>query len=235
MWIAPVRPLRLGVFVAALVSATAFIPAKAANNIGSTVVVVKTVTGELETVVRQLVLHDGVAQNELISTGADAASEIDFIDGTKLRLGPRARVTLDKFVYDPNPGKGAFYLTVSEGVARFATGNMDHQSYSIATPNGSLGVRGTAFNFVVDHTHTIVQVVFGDVWGESDDHKEKDYGAGSYFTMEGSTDNSDDDDKTELDLQVALMDALINGDHFADLPPQIPETHPFQTVSPTRP
>src|SRR5512146_1285664 len=108
----------------------------ASDDIGTTIVVVRTVTGTLETQTRQLVIHDDVGQNEVIATAPDAASEIEFVDGTKLSLGPRARVVLDKFVYDPDPTKGKFYMTVSEGVFRFATGHMDHQSYAITTPNG---------------------------------------------------------------------------------------------------
>ncbi|HXY99830.1 MAG TPA: FecR domain-containing protein [Stellaceae bacterium] len=208
-------------------------PARA-EGIGQTVIVVRTVTGTLETEVRQLVIHDDVAQNELITTAPDAASEIEFVDGTKLRLGPRARVVLDKFVYDPDPSKGAFFLSVSEGVFRFATGRMAHQDYTIKTPNGTLGVRGTSFNFTVLNDKTIVQIVDGEVFGSSADGQPKSYGRGSYFTMINSTDPSSSDDKSTIDALVAMMDALIGG-NFALLLRSTPETHPFQPfpVSPT--
>ena len=114
--------------LAALLLAIGDSPSLAESEIGKTVVVVRTVTGTLATEVRQLVINDGVAQNELIATAPDAASEIEFVDGTKLTLGPRAHVVLDKFVYDPDPSKGAFFLSVSEGVFRFVTGTMAHQS-----------------------------------------------------------------------------------------------------------
>lgn len=207
-----------------------------AEGVGQTVIVVRTVTGALETQVRQLVVHDDVAQNELITTAADAASEIEFADGTKLRLGPRARVILDKFVYDPAPGKGAFFLSVSEGVFRFATGRMAHEDYTIKTPNGTLGVRGTSFNFTVLSDKTIVQIVDGEVVGASLDGQPKNYTRGSYFTMARSTDSSSTDDKSTIDALVALMDALING-NVALLLRNTPETHPFQAlpVSPTLP
>ena len=117
-------------------------PAGAATEIGKTVVVVKTVTGQFEETVRRLVINDGVLQNEIISTESDAASEIVFLDGTKISVGPRARITLDRFVYDPDPSKCVFFLSVSRGVFRFVTGSMAHQSYEIKTPNGTIGVRG---------------------------------------------------------------------------------------------
>src|SRR5690348_15481428 len=106
---------------AALVVGVMVLPADAAIEIGKTVVVVKTVTGQIEQSVRRLVINDGVRQNEIIATEPDAASEIVFLDGTKISVGPRARITLDKFVYDPDPSKGTFFLTASEGVFRFIT------------------------------------------------------------------------------------------------------------------
>lgn len=209
-----------------------------AEGIGQTVIVVRTVTGTLETQVRQLVIHEDVSQNELITTAADAASEIEFVDGTKLRLGPRARVVLDKFVYDPDPNKGAFFLSVSEGVFRFATGRMAHQDYSIKTPNGTLGVRGTSFNFTVQTDKTIVQIVDGEVIGSSSDGLPQNYGRGSYFTMVGTTYSSSNDDKSVIDALVALMDALIGG-NVALLLQSTPNTYLFpqtlKPVSPTRP
>jgi hypothetical protein len=134
-----------GVLGAALI----VLPAGAATEIGKTVVVVKTVTGQVEQSVRRLVVNDGVSQNEIIATEPDAASEIIFLDGTKISVGPRAQITLDKFVFDPNPTKGTFFLTASEGVFRFVTGSMAHQSYQIKTPNGTIGVRGTSLNIMV--------------------------------------------------------------------------------------
>jgi hypothetical protein len=127
--------------IAVVLVAVVMSPVLAAD-IGKTTIVVRTVTGTFSTQVRELVVNDGVNQNEIIATATNAASEIVFVDGTKITMGPRAHVTLDKFVYDPNPSKGAFSLSVTEGVFRFVTGGMAHQSYSIQTPNGTVGIRG---------------------------------------------------------------------------------------------
>jgi ferric-dicitrate binding protein FerR (iron transport regulator) len=226
-------------FVALLV-ASAVSPSLAENEIGKTVIVVRTVTGTLATDVRQLVINDGVAQNELIATAPDAASEIEFVDGTKLTLGPRAHVVLDKFVYDPDPSKGAFFLSVSEGVFRFVTGTMAHQSYSIKTPNGTVGVRGTVFNMLVFSNSSIVQVVDGEVFGTAADGTPRAFRRGEYFTMTQATGPSGHDDKTTIDAQVALMDYYINGQQFAGFglgaTPQTPIFPRSRTsVSPTRP
>jgi hypothetical protein len=203
-----------------------------ADEIGSTIVVVRTVYGTLETQTKQLVVRDGVQRNELITTAADAASQIEFVDGTKLALGPRARVVLDKFVFDPSPSKGAFFLSVTEGVFRFVTGTMDHSNYAIKTPNGTIGVRGTRFNLLVLNDRTICQLIDGEAFGESgNDPVVRGYHAGEYFTMHRGTSPSDPDERSVIDTQVLAMDALLAGPRFAELR-SIPETHPPQNFIP---
>jgi hypothetical protein len=140
MTLTPLRNLVPALVAFAAMSAGS---ADAAVPIGSTKVVVRTVTGTLGESVRTLVVQDRVSQDEIIATKADSASQIVFEDSTTLTLGPNAQVTLDKFVYDPNPSKGQFFLTVSQGIMRFITGTLDHSAYSIKTPNGTIGVRGT--------------------------------------------------------------------------------------------
>jgi hypothetical protein len=194
------------------------LPAPAATpDIGTTLLVVRTVTGELATQVRHLVINDGVQQNELIATAPDSASELEFVDGTKLTLGPRARVTLDRFVFDPKPTKGAFFLSVGEGVFRFVTGTMAHENYAIHTPNGTAGVRGTVFNMLVLSDRTICQVIDGEVMGESSDHTPKQFHRGDYFTMGRITAASSTDDRSVIDAQVALMDSFLRSTRFAGL------------------
>ena len=177
---------RTGFCTSAVLAATAPWPAMA-ENIGTTVVVVKSVTGTVMNVSRQLNINDNVEQAETIATAPDAATEIQFVDGTKLQLGPNAKVVLDKFVYDPNPGKGALVLAVSAGVMRFTTGNMAHQNYTVTTPNGTLGVRGTDFSVGVLNGDTVIQVNDGEVSGTSTDGVPQSYTRGSCFAMHGST------------------------------------------------
>jgi hypothetical protein len=132
-----------GIVAAAAILVGLISPVRAApTTVGTATVVVRTVTGTLGTYTRRLILRDQVAQNEVIATEPDAASEILFEDGTIMTLGPHAVVKLDKFVYDPDPTRCAFFLTVVEGVFRFVTGDLPHQSYQITTPNGTIGIRG---------------------------------------------------------------------------------------------
>ena len=121
-----------------------------ANTIGNTTVVVKTVTGELSRNKRTLKYEDDIYRNELITTLNESATEIKFLDDTKLTLGPKSRVTLDRFVYDPNPTKSTFVLTVTQGALRFASGVLPKKAYKIHTPVATIGIRGTVIDLVVD-------------------------------------------------------------------------------------
>jgi FecR-like protein len=190
---------------AAVLVAVAMSPVLAATDIGKTTIVVRTVTGTFATQVRQLVVNDGVNQNEVIATAVDAASEILFVDGTKITVGPRAHVTLDKFVYDPNPSKGAFFLSATEGIFRFVTGNMAHQSYSIQTPNGTVGVRGTTVAILVIQGKTICHFEEG-----SGDAGGMVFLQGQYCTVEnGRGRPSTPDEILSIDQQVGLMNTTI--------------------------
>jgi hypothetical protein len=80
------------------------------TTVGTTTVVVRTVTGTLGTYTRRLIVRDQVTQNEVIATEPGAASEILFADGTIMTLGPHAVVKLDKFVYDLDPRGAPSFL-----------------------------------------------------------------------------------------------------------------------------
>jgi hypothetical protein len=85
----------------------------------------------------------------LIKTDVDSATEIIFLDQTKLSLGPESSLTLDSVVYDPDPEKSAFVATATKGVFRFVTGNLPKKSYTIHTPSATIGIRGTIFQLSI--------------------------------------------------------------------------------------
>ena len=76
-------------------------PVLAGEDIGSATIVVEKVTGALDGDVRRLARGERVRRNEVIETADSSASEIVFLDDTKVALGPNARLILDRFVFDP--------------------------------------------------------------------------------------------------------------------------------------
>ncbi len=117
--------------------------------VGNAKVIVKTVTGTYEADLRRLKLLDDVYHNEAIETGEQSATELIFLDETKLALGPNSSMTLDRFVYDPDPDKASFVMTATAGVFRFVSGKLPKKSYEIRTPTATIGIRGTVFTVVV--------------------------------------------------------------------------------------
>lgn len=136
-------------FAAALVLANLAAEVHAATVVGSTSIVVKTVTGTLGNNVRGLVLNDKVFEDELVETAAASASEITFLDETTISVGPNSRLTLDRFVLDPDPTHGAFAMTVIEGAFRFVSGNLANTTYVIHTPTATIEIRGTVLTIIV--------------------------------------------------------------------------------------
>ncbi len=162
-----IHVVSVGLCTLAAVAVVGFSSAWAdATNAGQAVLVTGDVTGTIGAVVKHVIIHQDVVHDEAIATDPSGATQIDFVDGTKLTVGPGAHVIIDKFVYNPNTSNGVMALSVTEGVFRFVTGKMPHDAYSIATPNGTLGVRGTDFEFVVANGTTIVKVISGAVVGK---------------------------------------------------------------------
>jgi hypothetical protein len=125
-------------------------PLSGVPSVGITSVIVKTVTGILEDDVRQLAYQDDIYHNETIETFDESATEITFLDDTLISLGPNSKITLDRFVFDPNPDASSFVATISTGALRFVSGKLPDKAYTIHTPTATIGIRGTIIDLVVE-------------------------------------------------------------------------------------
>ena len=112
----------------------------AADTIGNAIIISGTVMGTSVEGTRHLNLLNEIHSNEIIETFDDSAAELEFFDATTLSLGPNTRITLDRFVYDPDPQNGAFEFTVTQGALRFASGVLPSDSYKIHTPVVTIAV-----------------------------------------------------------------------------------------------
>lgn len=147
--------------IAILVSALVFIlratTAQAATKVG----VAAAVKNDVQRGGQPLATGSDVFTNERIRTGEASIAQILFLDKTALTVGPRSEVTLDRFVYNPSQGKGQVVINMARGALRFVTGSQDPKSYTIKTPVGSLGVRGTIVDLVRDGDKWYVILVSG--------------------------------------------------------------------------
>jgi hypothetical protein len=66
---------------------------------------------------------------------------------------------IDKFVYDDSASVKRLSIKAAKGTFRWISGNSASSAYSIVTPAGTIGVRGTAFDFYVGPNGTTAIVL----------------------------------------------------------------------------
>jgi len=118
--------------------------------VGITDVVERTAVGTVAEQSRNLQITDTIFFNEVVATGPDSATRVSFLDDSSLSLGPSSQVVIDRFIYNPEQGTGELALSLTAGVFRFASGTLESSSYSIDTPVGTIGVRGTVIEVAVE-------------------------------------------------------------------------------------
>jgi len=129
--------------------------ASAAPDIGHATTVERIVTGAIVGKRVPLRQDDAVYKGEVIETAAQSLARLEFLDATKLFVGPSSSVKLDSFVYNPDNTASRLVLRASKGAFRFISGKSGHEAYEIRTPFGSLGVAGTALGFVISRGQMI--------------------------------------------------------------------------------
>jgi hypothetical protein len=104
-----------------------------------------------------------VQANELITTGATDRAHLVFLDGSSLTVGPDARLTIDRFVFDPNTQKGDLAINASKGVLRLVGGKISKtNAITVNTPSSTIGIRGGIAIFSVTQSQTTADFVFGN-------------------------------------------------------------------------
>jgi hypothetical protein len=96
----------------------------AQSDIGSAALAKNDVSRELSGANGPVGVGDPVFPNEIVRTGEDSATKLVFRDSTNLALGPKARVVLDRFVFDPSQPSEGLGVTLAKGVFRFTTGSL---------------------------------------------------------------------------------------------------------------
>jgi hypothetical protein len=153
--------------MSALIASVVIVPSEAfcAQQIGVAAAVNNQVEGLSGSSARRLATGSGVFENERVRTGDASTAQLLFLDKTTVSIGPKAELTLDKFVFDPNRSRGQVALDIVRGSVRFATGSQNPTNYSIKTPVASLGIRGSVVNISAQPGQTFVGVAEGSLQG----------------------------------------------------------------------
>ena len=110
-----------------------------------------------------------IQQNdEAITTNGRMA--ITFLDDSKVRLTENSQLTIDEYIFDPNPSKSKMAITFGLGTARFITGGLnkiDKNNIDLKTPTANIAIRGTDFTATVDELGRSLIILLPDSLGLS--------------------------------------------------------------------
>jgi trimeric autotransporter adhesin len=131
--------LMAGVATAALAG-----PTWAQDNIGVTAAVNPQAQGTPpDRTTRTLNVGLDMFKNERVVTGPEGKTQLLFVDGSALSIGPNSDVVLDEFVYDPASGNGRLAMTATKGVFRLVGGKLSkNEAVTLKTPTATIGIRG---------------------------------------------------------------------------------------------
>lgn len=146
-------------FVIALFSAalSAIGAAIAASPIGNTVQTSTTVSASG----RVLEKSSPVFFNDILRSNATGIGQFIFNDGGRLAIGPSATVTIDKSIYKGGKSVQQASIQASKGAFRFISGAFSVKK--IDTPYGTIGIRGTAFDFTIRNGRVYILLFRGAV------------------------------------------------------------------------
>ncbi|HET7681819.1 MAG TPA: FecR domain-containing protein, partial [Xanthobacteraceae bacterium] len=146
-------------------------PSAYADKIGVASAVNQRVEGVNGGATRTLSVGSDVFTNEVVRTGDDSNAQLLFRDQTSLSVGPGSEVRLDKYVFDPARGAGEVVLNATKGAFRFISGVQQSSSYQIKTPAGTLGVRGTIFDILLENDTLTAILIDGSMFARTSDNK----------------------------------------------------------------
>jgi hypothetical protein len=87
-----------------------------------------------------------VAMGDIIETGADGSVGITFRDASRVSVGPNSRLVIDEFVFSPKTEDYGLATRLQQGTLFYVSGliaKLAPEKTSIATPDGTIGIRGT--------------------------------------------------------------------------------------------
>jgi len=116
---------------------------------------------------RQAVTNDTITSGAVIRTGNDSYAVLKFEDGQVANLEPNTTFKVRSYNYKPELiDKSDIVFSMFKGGMRFVSGligKRNPRAFRLATPNATVGIRGTDFLIVMKNGQTYVQVLSGSV------------------------------------------------------------------------
>lgn len=115
------------------------------------------------TVTQVLDVGSDIQIGDTVTTGPSGQVQIRFSDKTELVVGPNSSLLIEDYLLRTDNSAGQFAIKALGGTFRFVTGQAEKDRYRIETPTGTIGVRGTAFDFNVDPVETKALLFHGAI------------------------------------------------------------------------
>jgi hypothetical protein len=106
---------------------------------------------------------DDVYENEFIRTETESSARISFIDETDIRMGPAAKMKIDRVVFKTGRSVSELIVTAEAGAVRWNSGVSQSEAYLIKTPTVIIKVRGTTFDLFAEPQRTTVVLRRGTI------------------------------------------------------------------------
>jgi hypothetical protein len=123
--------------------------ALAATSLGQAVAVVPSVSGHGTTGDVTILTGADLYEGETISTREGGQVQIVFTDDTHMVIGPGSEVVIERYLMRNQNTVSDFAVKAVGGTFRWITGDSPKSAYKISTPTGTIGIRGTEFDFWV--------------------------------------------------------------------------------------
>lgn len=90
-----------------------------------------------------IVIGNDIHRQERITTDANGTVHLLFLDQSSITLGPNSDIVIDRFVFDPDTGKGSLAVSTTKGILRVVGGKLSKQADTVVnTPLATIGIRG---------------------------------------------------------------------------------------------
>jgi FecR-like protein len=151
-------------FAAIVVGVIASTNAQAGSRVGGATSVVhdvaSSVSGESWA---KTVEGDDIHENEFIRTETESSARISFIDETDIRMGPLAKMKIDRVVFKSGRAVSELIVTAEAGAVRWNSGVSNSEAYLVRTPTVIIKVRGTTFDLFAEPQRTTVVLRRGTI------------------------------------------------------------------------
>lgn len=118
---------------------------------------VKTVAGQAEVVSagQSVAAQPGtpIHRGSVLRTAAGATMGVTLRDNTLMSFGPDTEVSVDEFLFQPTEGRLRLGTRMNKGTMNYVSGviaRLQPNAVSVATPTGTIGIRGTQFLLKVE-------------------------------------------------------------------------------------